>query len=196
SGLSSSGDGALQAEGGLVVDFSCFTRIEADKAGGTGNERITIDVEAAADTRQLANELIRNNAFLPLGDNPVRSVVAGVLSGRPGCFDRSMGRLRDHVEKLEVITPRGEMASFKKGSTEFDSILDGSFGGAIKVITFSAVTASSKAVEMMCARFVYADAGFEAAIRLLGHPGIPRGMDISVHAWHDIYGVIVVSVEI
>jgi FAD/FMN-containing dehydrogenase len=196
SGLSSSGDGALQGEGGLVVDFSCFTRIKVHKAGGTGNGRVTIDVEAGADTRQLANELIRNNAFLPLGDNPVQSVVASVLSGHPGCFDRSMGRLRDYVENLEVITPRGEMATFKKGSTEFDSILDGSFGGAIKVITFSAVTASSKTVEMMCARFVYAKAGFEAAVRLLGHPGIPPGMDISVHAWHDIYGVIVVSVEI
>jgi FAD/FMN-containing dehydrogenase len=196
SGLSSSGDGALQGEGGLVIDFSCFTRIEVRKAGDTGNGRIAIDAEAGADTRQLADVLIRNNAFLPLGDNPVQSVVAGVLSVRPGRFDRSMGRLRDHVENLEVITPRGEMASFKKGSTEFDSILDGSFGGAIKVITFSAVTASSKAVETMCARFVYAEAGLESAVRLLGHPGIPRGMDISVHAWHDIYGVIVVSVEI
>ncbi|MDB5579624.1 MAG: hypothetical protein JWR80_4800 [Bradyrhizobium sp.] len=194
SGLSSSGDGPLQGEGGIVVDFSGFTRITVRKTGEDG--RIAIDVEAGADTRQLADELIRNDAFLPLGDNPVQSVVASVLSGKPGRFDRSMGRLRDYVEALEVITPQGELASFAKGCGEFDSILDGSFGGAIKAVTFSAVTAASKAVEVMCARFVYAKADFEAAIRLLGHPGIAPGMDVSVRAWHDIHGVIVVSVEI
>ena len=55
SGLSSSGDGPLHAEDGLVVDLSCFTRIEVGKAGDTGNGRITIEVEAGADTRQLAD---------------------------------------------------------------------------------------------------------------------------------------------
>ncbi len=196
SGLSSSGDGPLQGEGGIVVDFSGFTRIAARKTGPDGNGRIAIDVEAGADTRHLADELIRIDAFLPLGDNPVQSVVASVLSGRPGRFARSMGRLRDYVENLEVITPQGELRHFAKGCGEFDAILDGSFGGAIKVITFSAVTAASKAVEVMCARFVYARAEYEAAIRLLGHPGMAPGMDLSVHAWHDLYGVIVVSVEI
>ncbi len=44
SGLSSSGDGPLQAEGGLVVDFSCFTRIAVGKTGRDG--KITIEVEA------------------------------------------------------------------------------------------------------------------------------------------------------
>lgn len=107
-----------------------------------------------------------------------------------------MGRLRDYVERLAVITPQGELASFKKGDGAFDSILDGTFGGAIKTITFSAVASSSRAVAMMCARFVYARADFEAAIRLLGHPGIAPGMDLSVHAYHDILGVIVVSVNI
>ena len=115
SGLSSSGDGPLQGEGGLVVDFSSFARIEVRKTGRDGDGRITIDVEAGASTRQLADELIRNNAFLPLGDNPVQSVVASVLSGKPGRFDRSMGRLRDYVENLEVITPHGELRSFAKG---------------------------------------------------------------------------------
>jgi FAD/FMN-containing dehydrogenase len=190
SGLSASGDGPLQGEGGLVVDFSCFTRIEFRKTDG----EITIEAGAGASTQQLADALIQNNAFLPLGDNPVQSVVASVLSGRPGTFDRSMGRLRDHVESLAVITPQGEPTRFNKGSGEFDSILDGTFGGAIKAITFSAV--AGKAVEMMCARFVYAQSDFEAAIRLLGHPGIAPGMDLSVHACHGLHGVIVVSVSI
>ncbi len=105
-----------------------------------------------------------------------------------------MGRLRDHVASLAAITPRGEPARFKKGDGEFDSILDGTFGGAIKAITFSAVT--GKAVEMMRTRFVFAQADFEAAIGLLGHPGIAPGMDLSVHAYHDKLGVIVVSVSI
>jgi FAD/FMN-containing dehydrogenase len=192
SGLSSSGDGPLQGGGGLVVDFSRFTRIEVRKTDRDGE--ITIEVEAGANTQQLADALIRNNAFLPLGDNPVQSVVASVLSGRPGTFDRSMGRLRDCIESLAVITPQGEPARFNKGDGEFDSILDGTFGGAIKAITFSAVT--GKAVEMMCARFVYAQADFEAAIRLLGHPGITPTMDLSVHAYHDLLGVIVVAVTI
>jgi len=196
SGLSSSGDGPLHSEGGLVVDFSCFTRIEVQKTGRGGEGRIAIEVEAGANTRQLADELIRNNAFLPLGDNPVQSVVSSVLSGNPGYFDRSMGRLRDYVEKLEAITPQGEPASFKKGDGEFDSILDGTFGGAIKVITFSAVTSSSQSVELMCARFFYANADFEAAIRLISHPSITPTMDLSVHAYTDAYGVIVVSVTI
>ena len=192
SGLSSSGDGPLQGEGGLVVDFSCFARIEVRKTDGDG---ITIEVEAGASTQQLADALIRNNAFLPLGDNPVQSVVASVLSGRPGHFDRSMGRLRDHVESLAVITPQGELARFSKGDGEFDSVLDGTLGGAIKAITFSAV-ASSKPVEMMGAGFLYATADFEAAIRLLTHPGITPTMDLSVHAYHDVFGVIVVAVKI
>ena len=179
SGLSSSGDGPLQGEGGIVVDFSGFARIAVRKSGGDGDGRIAIEVEAGATTRQLADELIRNDAFLPLGDNPVQSVVAGVLSGRPGRFDRSMGRLRDYVESLEVITPSGELAGFARGCGEFDSLLDGTFGGAIKAITFSAVTAAGMNVELMCARFVYAKAEFEAAIRLLGHPGITPGMDVS-----------------
>jgi FAD/FMN-containing dehydrogenase len=196
SGLSSSSDGPLQGEGGLVVDFSCFTRIEVRKSDRDGDGWITLDVEAGANTRQLADALIRNNALLPLRDNPVQSVVASVLSGKPGYFDRSKGRLRDYVENLEVITPRGELARFKKGSGEFDSILDGTFGGAIKVVTFSAVASSGKSVEMMCARFLYARADFEAAIRLLTHPGITPTMDLSVHAYHDVLGVIVVSVKI
>src|SRR5262245_54812848 len=65
SGLSASGDGPLQGDGGLVVDFSCFTRIEVrktDRAKG----RVAIEVEAGADTQQLADALIANNAFLPL----------------------------------------------------------------------------------------------------------------------------------
>jgi FAD/FMN-containing dehydrogenase len=196
SGLSSSGDGPLQGEGGLVVDFSCFTRIEVRKTNPDGDGRITIDVEAGGNTQQLADELIRNNAFLPLRDNPVQSVVSSVLSGKPSHFNRSMGRLRDYVENLEVITPRGELARFKKGSGEFDSILDGTFGGAIKVITFSAVASPGKIVEMMCARFLYARADFEAAIRLLNHPSITPTMDLCVHAYHDVFGVIVVSVKI
>ena len=196
SGLSSSGDGMLQGEGGIVVDLSGFARITVHKSGGDGDGRIAIDVEAGATTRQLADELIRNDAFLPLGDNPAQSVVAGVLSGRPGRFDRSIGRLRDYVESLEVITPSGELAGFARGCGEFDSLLDGTFGGAIKAITFSAVTAAGMGVELMCARFVYARAEFEAAIRLLGHPGITPAMDVGVHAWHDLAGVIVVSVEV
>jgi FAD/FMN-containing dehydrogenase len=196
SGLSSSGDGLLQGEGGLVVDFSCFTRIEVRTTDHDGDGRIAVEVEAGANTRQLAAALIQYNAFLPLGGNPVRSVVSSVLSGRPGHFDRSMGRLSDYVENLQVITPRGDVASFNKGDTEFLSVLDSTFGGAIKAITFSAVAGSSNAVEMMSARFLYARAEFEAAIRLLGHPGITSGMDFSVHAHHARLGVVAVSVNI
>ena len=192
SGLSSSGTARFRVEAGSL-SISPASRASRS-ARPTATERITIEVEAGASTQQLADALIGNNAFLPLGDNPVQSVVASVLSGRPGTFDRSMGRLRDHVESLAVITPQGEPARFNKGGGEFDSILDGTFGGAIKAITFSAVT--GKAVEMMRARFVFAQADFEAAIGLLGHPGIAPGMDLSVHAYHDKLGVIVVSVSI
>lgn len=196
SGLSSSGDGRLHAEGGIVVDFSCFTRIDVRQTGRDADERIIIAVEAGANIQQLANVLIRANAFLPLGDNPVQSVVSSVLSGNPGYFDRSMGRLGDYVEDFEVITPRGEMAHFKKGDGEFQSILDGAFGGAIKVITFSALVSSSKTIEMMYARFFYAPEDFEAALRLLSNPNITPTMDLSVHAYHDVYGLVVVSVNI
>jgi hypothetical protein len=73
SGLSSSGDGPLQGDGGIVVDFSGFARIAVRKTGRDGDGRIAIDVEAGATTRQLADELIRNDAFLPLGDNRSRA---------------------------------------------------------------------------------------------------------------------------
>src|SRR5262249_17942292 len=158
-----------------VVDCSCFTRIAAG-AGADG--RVSIEVEAGATTRQLADTLIRHDALLPLGHNPVQSVVASVLSARPGAFDRSMGRLRDHVESLAVITPQGELKRVNKGDREFGSILDGTFGGAIKAITFSAIT-SDQAVAVMCTRFLYARAEFETAIGLLAHPGIAPGMDLS-----------------
>ena len=42
SGLSSSGDGPLQGEGGLVVDFSCFARIEVRKTNGDGIDRKSV----------------------------------------------------------------------------------------------------------------------------------------------------------
>lgn len=196
SGLSSSGDGRLQGEGGLVVDFSCFTRIEVRKLEGEADGRVTIGVEAGVNTQQLADELIRINAFLPLGDNPVQSVVSSVLSGKPGYFDRSMGRLREYVTNLEVITPQGDVGSFKKGDSEFDSILRGAFGGAIKTITFFAMTAFSKSVELMSASFVYSKADFEAAIRLMSNQSISSTMDLSVDAYTGAYGVILVSVKI
>jgi hypothetical protein len=89
-----------------------------------------------------------------------------------------MGRLRDYVENLEVITPRGELARFNKGSGEFDSILEGTFGGAIKVITFSAV--ASGTVEMMCARFLYARALTVNATISAG----PAGLEASTRLTH------------
>lgn len=193
SGLSSSGDGGHDGGGALVVDLSCFTGIEVRGPNRDKGKTITITVEAAVNTRQLANELIRANAFLPLGDNPVKSVVSSVLSGNPGYFDRSMGSLRDYVEEFEVITSQGDVAHVKKGEDEFHSILDGTFGGAIKAIAFSAMT-SSKAVKVMRASFVYAKEDLDAAIALLNHQRISETMDISVHAYHHAYGVGIVSV--
>ena len=174
SGLSSSGDGPVQTGGGLVVDLTGFTRIEVRGS--------SIEVEAGATTRQLADVLVQNDLFLPLGDNPVQSVVAGVLSDRPGRFDRSADRLRDHVESLQVVTPLGELATG-----------DFSAGGAIKTITFSAV---ADPVEAISARFLYSREEFETALRLLAEADVAPAMDLSVHAYHDTLGVIVVEVTV
>jgi hypothetical protein len=51
-------------------------------------------------------------------------------------------------------------------------------------------------VKVMSARFLYAREDFEAALRLLGEADIPPGMDLSVHAYHDTLGVIVVQVTV
>ena len=54
SGLSSSGDGPVETGGGVVVDLTGFTRIEV-----RGN---SIEVEAGATTRQLADALVQTSS--------------------------------------------------------------------------------------------------------------------------------------
>jgi FAD/FMN-containing dehydrogenase len=116
---------------------------------------LQITVDAAARNSQLAKKLIQVNAFLPIGDNPVKSVVSNLLSEQPGYFDRSMGRLRDYVDRLQVITPQGETVSISQEDDNFDSVMDGSFGSVIKTISFSAVPASRGSVRVVRATSVY-----------------------------------------
>ncbi len=198
SGLSSSGDGRRPAEGGLVVDLSNFCDIEVTKtkAAADVDHSVAITVGAAAKNSQLADELVRANAFLPLGDNPVKSVVSSLLSEQPGYFERSMGPLRDYVDELQVITPEGDVARVEKGDGDFDSVLDGDFGGVIKTIAFSAVPASREAVHVTRASSVYTHDDFDAALGLLRHEDVSETMDLSVHAHHYAYGLGLVSVTV
>ncbi|MEM7354293.1 MAG: FAD-binding protein [Acidobacteriota bacterium] len=194
SGLSSSGDGRTEADGGLVIDLSHFCDIEVAKTTLDGQDALTITVGAAAKTSQLAEELVRANAFLPIGDNPVKSVVSSLLSDQPGYFDRSMGRLRDYVETLHVITPQGDVARVSKGDNALDSILDGAFGGVIQSVAFSAVPASREAIHVTRASLVYSRQDFEDALGLLHLEELSETMDITVSAHHDAYGLGIVSV--
>jgi len=195
SGLSSSGDDRRSAEGGLVVDLSYFSSIEAAKPSGI-EESVQITVGAAARNSQLAKELIRVNAFLPIGDNPVKSVVSSLLSDRPGYFDRSMGHLRDYVDRLHAIAPQGDVVSISKDDPDFDSVMDGSFGGVIETISFSAVPAARKVVRLVRASSVYTHENFAAALDLIHHPDISDTMDVSIHTHHIAYGLIVISVTV
>lgn len=196
SGLSSSGDGSRSAEGCLVIDLSHFCDVEVMEAAPSAEPSVVITVGAAAKNSQLLNELVLANAFLPIGDNPVKSVVSSLLSDQPGYFDRSMGRLRDYVDELHVITPQGDLAQISSGTTDFNSILEGTFGGVIKTILFSAVPASAEAVHVIRASFVYSHEDFNIALSLLHHEDISETMDVSVHAYHGAYGLGIISVTV
>ena len=195
SGLSSSGDDRRSAEGGLVVDLSYFSNIETARPADI-EESVQITVGAATRNSRLAKELMRVNAFLPLGDNPVKSVVSSLLSDQPGYFDRSMGRLADYVDELQVITPQGDAVSINKEDDNFDSVLNGSFGGVIEKISFSAVPAARKVVRLVRATTVYTHENFGAALDLLQQQDISDTMDVSVHTHHIAYGLIVISVTV
>ena len=195
SGLSASGDGRRSAQGGLVVDLSHFSDIEITQAPEV-DAPVMFTVGAAAKTSQLADELVRANAFLPLGDNPVKSVVSSLLADEPGYFDRSMGHLRDYVDALHVVTPQGDAVRIERGDDTFDSMLEGVSGGVIQTIVFAAVPAARQAIRVVRASFVYTHRDFEAALGLLRHDAISETMDVSVHAHHDAYGLGLVSVTV
>lgn len=196
SGLSSSGDGRRSAEGGLVVDMSYFCGIEVAREDTEVDGTITLSVGAAAKNSRLADELIRANAFLPIGDNPVKSVVSSLLSDLPGYFDRSMGHLRDYVIELDVVTPQGDAMKVGRQDDEFNAILDGDLGGIIKSITFSAVPASKSTIRVKRISFVYTHEDIEVALDLLHHEDISNTMDITLQVYDGAYGLIIASVTV
>ena len=195
SGLSSSGDDRRSAEGGLVVDLSYFSNIQVAESLNA-DDCLPVTADAAVRNSQLARALVQANAFLPIGDNQVKSVVSSLLSDQPGYFGRSMGHLRNYVNELHVITPQGEVRSVSKDATDFASVLDGSFGGVIKAISFSAVPPSREVVHVVRASSIYTHENFAAALDLLNHPDISDTMDVSVHTYHTAYSLLIISVTI
>lgn len=121
-GAAHTSGGQVLIDGGIVVDTSRLARVVVDDPDGD-----TITVEGGMTWLSLVEHLAPQGRRPPVLTDNLRTTVAGTLAvGGIGDTSHRLGFQAEHVRRLELVTPRGDLVSLTPADELFPYVLGGS----------------------------------------------------------------------
>ncbi len=183
SGLQAAATDVAEAAGGAVIHLAALKNISV-KTG-------VMNAEAAATTRDVAENLEKHGLALPLLDNPLKSIASNALDDVPSCLIRSLGLLSEYVTRLTAVTPAGQPTTRTGASALVRARADNL---VITGVTFKPARASG--LWMVRKSFMYPGKDHFASLikALFLNPQIPKQCDVVVEAVSSRHDIPVVQV--
>lgn len=180
---------------GLVISMEVFRGVWVD------GQRVTVGV--AATTGDVATELIGRPVFLPLDDDPTRTLVSAVLRAEPTRFPRSAAGaplLRTAVAAAVVVPVQGPGAGVARTlmAADLDELWAGTGGVVTELVLDTSAWAQDEADRWLRTWVApYDSATFPTLCdALFAAPDVPAHVDLSVRVTSAAFGMRLVIVRV